>query len=53
MTGQQYDETKLERIIRKIKRCLALSKSSNENEACYGYAPGPVAYALVPPHRNG
>lgn len=33
MTEQQYDESKLERVIRKIKRCLALSKSSNENEA--------------------
>ncbi|MCX2684048.1 DUF2786 domain-containing protein [Pseudomonas sp. DCB_AW] len=33
MTEQQQDESKLERVIRKIKRCLALSKSSNENEA--------------------
>ena len=33
MTDQQHDENKLERVIRKIKRCLALSKSSNENEA--------------------
>lgn len=33
MTDQQHDESKLERVIRKIKRCLALSKSSNENEA--------------------
>lgn len=33
MTEQQHDESKLERVIRKIKRCLALSKSSNENEA--------------------
>lgn len=33
MTEQKYDESKLERVIRKIKRCLALSKSSNENEA--------------------
>lgn len=33
MTEQQHDESKLERIIRKIKRCLALSKSSNETEA--------------------
>ncbi|MNJ52747.1 hypothetical protein D3C77_481000 [compost metagenome] len=30
---EQHDESKLERVIRKIKRCLALSKSSNENEA--------------------
>jgi len=33
MTEQQQDESRLERIIRKIKRCLALSQSSNENEA--------------------
>jgi len=33
MTESQQDGGKLERIIRKIKRCLALSKSSNENEA--------------------
>ncbi|NWL07851.1 DUF2786 domain-containing protein [Pseudomonas hunanensis] len=33
MTEQQHDGSKLERVIRKIKRCLALSKSSNENEA--------------------
>jgi hypothetical protein len=33
VTEQQHDESKLERVIRKIKRCLALSKSSNENEA--------------------
>lgn len=33
MTKQQHDEGKLERVIRKIKRCLALSQSSNENEA--------------------
>ena len=33
MTEQQHDESKLERVIRKIKRCLALSISSNENEA--------------------
>lgn len=33
MTEQLHDESKLERIIRKIKRCLALSKSSNETEA--------------------
>ncbi|QVM94145.1 DUF2786 domain-containing protein [Pseudomonas sp. SORT22] len=33
MTEQQHDESKLERVIRKIKRCLALAKSSNENEA--------------------
>lgn len=33
MTEQQQDESKLERVIRKIKRCWALSKSSNENEA--------------------
>ncbi|WP_449432309.1 DUF2786 domain-containing protein [Pseudomonas putida] len=33
MTEQQHDESKLERVIRKIKRCLALAESSNENEA--------------------
>lgn len=33
MTEQQHIESKLERVIRKIKRCLALSKSSNESEA--------------------
>jgi hypothetical protein len=33
MTDAQHDESKLERVIRKIKRCLALSKSSNETEA--------------------
>ncbi|WP_409320085.1 DUF2786 domain-containing protein [Pseudomonas putida] len=33
MTEKQHDKSKLERVIRKIKRCLALSKSSNETEA--------------------
>lgn len=33
MTDSHHEDSKLERIIRKIKRCLALSKSSNENEA--------------------
>lgn len=33
MTEKQHDKSKLDRVIRKIKRCLALSKSSNENEA--------------------
>lgn len=33
MTEQKHDESRLERVIRKIKRCLALSKSSNEHEA--------------------
>lgn len=32
MTESQQNGRKLERITRKIKRCLALSKSSNENE---------------------
>ncbi|MFJ2379870.1 DUF2786 domain-containing protein [Pseudomonas protegens] len=32
MTEQQKDESKLERVIRKIKRCLAFSQSSNENK---------------------
>lgn len=33
MSASQHNKSKLERVIRKIKRCLALSKSSNENEA--------------------
>ncbi len=33
MTEQNADQKKLERAIRKIKHCLALSQSSNENEA--------------------
>lgn len=33
MTNQAKTDGKLERVIRKIKRCLALSKSSNETEA--------------------
>jgi hypothetical protein len=33
MTAQQIDEKKLERAIRKIKHCLALAQSANENEA--------------------
>ncbi|OOW00001.1 hypothetical protein MF6396_16835 [Pseudomonas sp. MF6396] len=33
MTYKRHDESKLDRVIRKIKRCLALSKSSNGNEA--------------------
>ncbi|QLG93309.1 DUF2786 domain-containing protein [Pseudomonas yamanorum] len=33
MSGNHIDEKKLERAIRKIKHCLALSQSANENEA--------------------
>lgn len=33
MTSAHIDEKKLERAIRKIKHCLALSQSANENEA--------------------
>lgn len=33
MTEKKIDDAKLERVIRKIKRCLALSASSNETEA--------------------
>ena len=33
MSAQQIDEKKLERAIRKIKHCLALAQSANENEA--------------------
>lgn len=33
MTENHIDEKKLERAIRKIKHCLALSQSANENEA--------------------
>ncbi|MBH3383963.1 DUF2786 domain-containing protein [Pseudomonas juntendi] len=33
MPDKKIDEAKLERVIRKIKRCLALSASSNETEA--------------------
>lgn len=33
MSDKKIDEAKLERVIRKIKRCLALSASSNETEA--------------------
>lgn len=48
MTDNQHDESKLERIIRKIKRCLALSKSSNENEAAIAMR---QAQALMREHR--
>lgn len=33
MTDKKINDAKLERVIRKIKRCLALSASSNETEA--------------------
>lgn len=33
MSEKKIDDAKLERVIRKIKRCLALSASSNETEA--------------------
>lgn len=33
MSAQQIDDKKLERAVRKIKRCLALAQSANENEA--------------------
>ncbi|QVN08320.1 DUF2786 domain-containing protein [Pseudomonas rhodesiae] len=33
MSAQKIDEKKLERAIRKIKHCLALAQSANENEA--------------------
>ncbi|WP_375139129.1 DUF2786 domain-containing protein [Pseudomonas entomophila] len=33
MSDRKIDDAKLERVIRKIKRCLALSASSNETEA--------------------
>ncbi|QNT38659.1 DUF2786 domain-containing protein [Pseudomonas asiatica] len=33
MSNDSKNQSKLGRVIRKIKRCLALSKSSNENEA--------------------
>ncbi|QHD06569.1 DUF2786 domain-containing protein [Pseudomonas sp. R76] len=33
MSAQQIDEKKLERAIRKIKHCMALAQSTNENEA--------------------
>lgn len=33
MPDKKIDDAKLERVIRKIKRCLALSASSNETEA--------------------
>lgn len=33
MTSEPIDEKKLERAIRKIKHCLALAQSANENEA--------------------
>ena len=33
MSAKQIDEKKLERAIRKIKHCLALAQSANENEA--------------------
>lgn len=48
MTEQRQDESKLERVIRKIKRCLALSKSSNENEAATAMR---QAQALMREHR--
>ena len=33
MSAHQIDEKKLERVIRKIKHCMALAQSANENEA--------------------
>lgn len=48
MEAKQPDESKLERVIRKIKRCLALSKSANEHEAATAMR---QAQALMREHR--
>ena len=48
MSESKIDESKLERVIRKIKRCMALSKSSNENEAATAMR---QAQALMREHR--
>jgi hypothetical protein len=48
MSDKQIDEAKLERVIRKIKRCLALSASSNETEAATAMR---QAHALMREYR--
>lgn len=48
MDNTKPDESKLERVIRKIKRCLALSKSANEHEAATAMR---QAQALMREHR--
>ena len=48
MSAQQIDEKKLERVIRKIKHCLALAQSANENEAATALR---QAQALMREHR--
>lgn len=48
MESPQQAETKLDRVIRKIKRCLALSKSANEHEAATAMR---QAQALMREHR--
>lgn len=48
MEAKQHDESKLERVIRKIKRCLALSQSANEHEAATAMR---QAQALMRQHR--
>lgn len=48
MEAKQPDESKLERVIRKIKRCLALSQSANEHEAATAMR---QAQALMREHR--
>ena len=48
MSVQQIEEKKLERVIRKIKHCLALAQSANENEAATALR---QAQALMREHR--
>ena len=48
MSAHQIDEKKLERVIRKIKHCLALAQSANENEAATALR---QAQALMREHR--
>ncbi len=48
MHNTKPDESKLERVIRKIKRCLALSQSANEHEAATAMR---QAQALMREHR--
>jgi hypothetical protein len=48
MQATQQAESKLERVIRKIKRCLALSQSANEHEAATAMR---QAQALMREHR--
>ena len=48
MSAHQIDEKNLERVIRKIKHCMALAQSANENEAATALW---QAQALMREHR--